>query len=204
MPDDQSDTPAQRHKGFQPLSLFLGPTKYVIVPDPCTIRQRLRSSSRICLNVGGTRHEVLWKTIEHPPESRLGRLRRCRSNEDLLELCDDYDLDAMEFYFDRHPVCFSIVLNYYRTGKLHLVDDLCVLALGVELAYWDVNELCLESCCQLRYFQRKEQVFDEMRKDEENTLKPEEEDFGEGCCAKGRQKIWNLMEKPQTSMAARV
>lgn len=177
-------------------------------PDPLLVRHRLWATARLVLNVGGARHEVLWATIEGRATSwgggRLGRLRKCRSHEDLMALCDDFDLDSMEFYFDRHPVCFAVVLNYYRTGKLHLVDDLCVMALAQELRYWEVDELCLETCCQATYFARKDKLSDEMRKDEENDKKEDVEDFGTGCWSTGRKRLWQLMEKPQTSMAARV
>jgi len=175
--------------------------------DAALVR-RLRSSRRVVLNVGGVRHETLWRTLERMPHSRLGRLRRCAAEGDSLSsLCDDFDPSTMEFFFDRHPRAFSSVLNFYRTGKLHLVDDICVLAFADDLEYWGVDELYLESCCQHRYHQRKENVFEEMRKEAESVRGQGgavDEDFGSGVCAKWQRRVWDLMEKPQTSMAARV
>jgi len=175
--------------------------------DPMLVR-RLRASRRVVLNVGGVRHETLWRTLERMPHSRLGRLRRCAAGGDsLTELCDDFDPATMEFFFDRHPRAFSSVLNFYRTGKLHLVDDICVLAFADDLEYWGVDELYLESCCQHRYHQRKENMVEEMRKEAESVRGQGvavDEDFGTGPCAKWRRPVWDLMEKPQTSMAARV
>lgn len=182
----------------------------IVTPDPLLVRHRMWTTARLVLNVGGARHEVLWATIEGRSvaaaggSGRLGRLRSCRSQEDLMAICDDFDLDSMEFYFDRHPVCFAVVLNYYRTGKLHLVDDLCVMVLAQELRYWEVDELCFEACCQATYFARQDKLLDEVRKDEENDAKKDVEDFGTGCWSTGRKRLWELMEKPQTSMAARV
>ena len=62
----------------------------------------------------------------------------------------------------------------------------------------------MESCCQHNYHNCKENVFEEMRKEEESLVFEEEEVFQEGICSKWRQKTWDLLEKPQTSMAARV
>jgi len=175
--------------------------------DTALVR-RLRASRRVLLNVGGVRHETLWRTLERMPHSRLGRLRRSAADgaDSLGTLCDDFDPATMEFFFDRHPRAFASVLNFYRTGKLHLVDDICVLAFADDLEYWGVDELYLESCCQHRYHQRKENVFEEMRKEAESVKQggAVDEDFGSGPCIRLRRRTWDLMEKPQTSMAARV
>lgn len=81
---------------------------------------------------------------------------------------------------------------------------MCVLSFSDDLEYWNIDELYLESCCQHKYHQRKEHVFEEMRKEADSLLEPAVEDFGNGYCAKWQQKLWDLLEKPQTSMAARV
>lgn len=192
------------------------------------------SSRRVVLNVGGTRHEVPWKTLARLPRSRLGRLAACRTRRELAALCDDYNLDSPtpEFFFDRYPRSFSSVLDFYRTGRLHVADEAgCVLAYGDDLSYWAVDELYMEACCQQRYQQRKEQVLDILRKELENlTLGGSDDDgggdgaaaasdgaavVGDGCdqnaaeaqvpvVAQWRRKVWDLMEKPQSSLSARV
>lgn len=186
------------------------------------IVSRLHGSKRALLNVGGVRHEVMWRALERLPRTRLGRLRQCTDAEDVLRLCDDFTLlddddggggggdataggsPAIEFFFDRHPKAFSSILNFYRTSKLHLIEDLCVLSFSDDLEYWGVDELYMESCCQHRYHQRKENIIEEMRKEAESLKERTVEYFGTGRCANIRSKVWNLLEKPQTSMAARV
>jgi hypothetical protein len=185
-------------------ALSLSSLQMGTVPDSNTIVRLKMMSKRVIINVGGVKHELMWKTMDRMPHTRLGKLKHCNTHDAIMELCDDYNIAEMEFFFDRHPRSFTSILNFYRTGKLHIVEEMCVMSFSDDLEYWGVDELYMESCCQHKYHQKKEAVYEEMRKEADCLLERVEEDFGNGYCSKWRQKTWDLLEKPQTSTAARV
>ena len=102
------------------------------------------NSRRVTLNVGGKNFEILWATLKKHPQTRLGRLAFAKTNAEILACCDSYSLVENVYFFDVHHRSFMSILNFYRLGKLHLVDDMCALAFKNDLEYWEIDEENME------------------------------------------------------------
>ncbi|XP_005430355.1 potassium voltage-gated channel subfamily V member 1 [Geospiza fortis] len=168
------------------------------------------------INVGGSRFVMSQQTLSCYPDTRLGKLAVVVSAardvaSGLLELCDDANLVENEYFFDRSSQAFHYILNYYQTGRLHVMEQLCALSFLQEIQYWvnDKTSICLFKISWGlflgRYFRRKElsEALDIKKDAEELDAQDEEEDFSGSLCPNVRQKLWELLEKPGSSAAAR-
>ena len=59
--------------------------------------------------------------------------------KEIGELCDEFTLKTGFFFFNRDPASFGSIINYYRTGALHLPTGVCVREFQEELIYWGLN-----------------------------------------------------------------
>lgn len=171
------------------------------------------------LNVGGFKQKVSRSVLQRFPHTRLARLLPCSSESAILELCDDYSATEHEFYFDRNPRFFRYVLNFYHTGKIHLMEELCVFSFSQELEYWGIKELYLDSCCSNKFHEQKEcdkehdwdqnedeqlqESFDSSMEDL-SELEKDLEKFEGTWCAEKRKQLWLRLENPGHSLTAKM
>ncbi|XP_041717123.1 potassium voltage-gated channel subfamily S member 3-like [Coregonus clupeaformis] len=174
---------------------------------------------QVYLNVGGVRHEMAEETLLRFPHTRLGRLLRCRSEEAILELCDDYSPTEREYYFDRNPHIFISVINFYRTGRIHMMEEVCVFSFSHEIEYWGIQELHLGECCSNWFQERKGYIEDhDWDIESDDTLPPsfnssfEElsaldkdlEKFKGAWCAEVRSYVWIRLADPGHSLSSKI
>ncbi|XP_037550654.1 potassium voltage-gated channel subfamily S member 3a [Nematolebias whitei] len=174
-------------------------------PDDCFIK----------VNVGGFRQRLNHTVLRRFPQTRLCRLLCCSSKEAVLELCDDFSPSDMEYYFDRSPSFFCYILNFYLTGKIHLMDGLCVVSFVQEIEYWGIKERHLDLCCSSRFLELMEQTWDQRSDDQQlqssgssaeelTALEDHMETFEGSCCAEVRRRVWIRLEDPGFSTSAKV
>lgn len=163
------------------------------------------------INVGGLRYQLPWTTLEDFPLSRLGQLHLCSTFDEIMGICDDYDVAHNEFFFDRSPCAFRTILTYLRAGKLRSLREMCALSFREELVYWGVPEERLEWCCRRRLLQRMEEFEAMERAEEEELLEDQlDSDSGQGeratesrinrCMARLR----DMVERPHSGLPGKI
>ncbi|XP_048451941.1 potassium voltage-gated channel subfamily V member 1 [Rhincodon typus] len=155
------------------------------------------------INVGGSRFILSPETLLSYPETRLGKLAMSEQDS-VLELCDDANFVDNEYFFDRSSQTFKYIINYYKTGRLHVNEELCAMSFLQEIEYWGIDEFNIDICCRDKYYRRKEinEALD-IKQDAE-LIQNEEEDFSGVICENLRQKLWVMMEKPDSSILAKI
>ncbi|XP_061590668.1 potassium voltage-gated channel subfamily G member 1 [Cololabis saira] len=163
------------------------------------------------INVGGLRYQLPWSTLEDFPLSRLGRLRLCSSFDEIMRICDDYDVTHNEYFFDRSPGAFRTILTFLRAGKLRSLRDMCALSFREELLYWGVPEEKLEWCCRRRLLQRVEELEAMEREEEEEELLEDlldsesgPREHPESRCSWCMRKLRDMVEKPQSGLPGKI
>ena len=126
---------------------------------------------------------------------------RATNIEDILQHCEEFTPGCPpEYFFDRNPDRFPVVLNMYRIEALHMSRSGCPLVFQKELEYWMIDEDEMEPCCSIRYYE--EIVVCQNEKEEDNDIKEKaieqakDEDFGQTKLGKLRYFIWTTLEYP--------
>ena len=92
-----------------PRSLSIAHGKFSLAPGRS-------ANNRVIINVGGLRYETFKSTLRSIPDTRLSWITEAGQGHN-----PDYDPCTGEYFFDRHPGIFNMILNYYRTGQSQAV-----------------------------------------------------------------------------------
>ncbi|XP_048843223.1 potassium voltage-gated channel subfamily G member 3 isoform X8 [Brienomyrus brachyistius] len=162
----------------------------------------MKFGNSVCiLNVGGTKYAFPRDVIKDFPLRRVSRLHSCASEKEVLEVCDDYDRESNEFFFDRHSEAFVFIMLYVKSGKLRFVPRMCELSFYNEMVYWGLESSHLEYCCQRRLDDRMSDSFTYFS---EEDIKPEEDLETVGGSARWLERMRRTFEEPTSSVAAQI
>ena len=173
--------------------------------SPVDRGQTKKHTERVTINVGGQSFVTLQKTLERVPNSRLAQLNK-----------DDhhYDEKRDEYYFDRSPRLFELIMNFYRTGELHLPACICGPSMKTELLYWGIDEASISTCCWRNYkrHDHEQETLKDLKRvldtvtDDENEEQFVSSQKSEELCKRPWwiKKLWRFLDRPQSSKAAQV
>ena len=168
-------------------------------------------SKRAIFNIRGIKYEIPLNSLDKLPNSRLGKIKTAiesitdNDKNPFDDLCDDYDTKANEFYFNRDPYIFNMILNYYSSDKLHIENGHCPYLFSDELAYWKLDEFSLNDCCDNKHWKEKESIDSSLQNEKEILIKYNKRDrFGNYLFPRLRERIWIFLEEPDSSWYARV
>ncbi|XP_069330274.1 potassium voltage-gated channel subfamily V member 2 [Eulemur rufifrons] len=164
--------------------------------------------STLNVNVGGQSYQLDYCELVGYPKTRLGRLATSTSRSRQLSLCDDYEAQTDEYFFDRDPAVFQLVYNFYISGVLLVLDGLCPRSFLEELGYWGVRLKYTPRCCRICFEERRDELSDQLKIQRELRAQAQAEEAEElfrdmRFYGPQRRRLWNLMEKPFSSVAAK-
>ncbi|KAI4875584.1 hypothetical protein NFI96_006117 [Prochilodus magdalenae] len=162
--------------------------------------------AEMVVNIGGVKQVLHADVLKRYPDTRLGELASvsARGPDEVAELCDDYDPGNGEFFFDRDPDAFRCIVEVYYYGEVHMKRGMCPVCFMQEMEFWRVDAELLDECCQSCVSEARdelEEISEKVRTMLERT--EEEGDAGSSRRERCRAFLWKLLEKPESSLAAR-
>ena len=157
-------------------------------------KPKKRKPSELMLNVGGMYFETDMATFRRRRNTKLAKLNKSS---------EFYVADKDEYFFDRDPIIFRSVLDFYRYDELHFPHNICGAVVRRELEYWGINEKFVAPCCW---------QFFKSCSDNDMTVDLLYEEFDDFSRAEyilsSRARlfgwIWDFLEDPASSLPAKV
>ncbi|XP_070206113.1 potassium voltage-gated channel protein Shaw-like [Littorina saxatilis] len=154
----------------------------------------------VIFNVGGQTFETYRSTLKRFKNSFFADDDKMRA----------YFRPAQgDYFFDRDPTAFGAVLNYLRTGDLHVPTTMCGPALQAELEFWSIDELDIERCCWTQYntWKTQSRSLEKLEYDRKfSTTQNQEKQRlnSDNCWERKKAKLWQFLQDPGSSRAAKV
>ncbi|XP_016127475.1 potassium voltage-gated channel subfamily V member 2 isoform X1 [Sinocyclocheilus grahami] len=166
-----------------------------------------RHSTVINVNVGGKLFTIPKHLATRYPKTRIGSLALCRDPVKQLTLCDDYCVLTNEFFFDRDPTFFHYIFHFYCSNVLWVMESLCPVNFEEEMKFWGLHLRDTPRCCRILYGEKLDEIRDQLKVNKElmAEIEPQHDEEGFKTMIFGgiRKMLWDLMENPYSSMAAK-
>lgn len=166
-----------------------------------------RQHQHINVNIGGKLFHIPKRCALKYPQTRIGSLALCSDKTKLLMLCDDYSVRKNEFFFDRDPYFFHHIFNFYTTGVLWIIREMCPINFEEEIAYWGLNLKDTPLCCWMVFQEKADELRDNLKVERELLAEIETKydnaRFKDMMFGNMRKNLWNIVENPYSSILAK-
>ncbi|XP_070976390.1 potassium voltage-gated channel subfamily V member 2-like [Oncorhynchus clarkii lewisi] len=168
-----------------------------------------RQSNIVTINVGGRVFHIPIHLVLRYPKTRIGSLALCTDPVKRMTLCDDYSVRKNEFFFDRDPTFFHYIFHFYCSNVMWVMESLCPLNFEEEMNFWGLRMRDTPRCCRMLFEEKVDEIKDGLKVNQEliDEIKPahrdEEAMFKTMFLGGFRKALWDLMENPYSSLAAK-
>lgn len=166
-----------------------------------------RISNIVNLNIGGKVFHIPKHLVLKYPKSRIGVLALCEDPVKRLTLCDDYNVQNDEFFFDRDPMFFHYIFHFYCSNVLWVMDSLCPINFEEEMSFWGLRLKDTPRCCRILFEEKVDDIRDKLKVNQEliDEIKHHQDDecYETMFLGNVRKMLWDLMENPYSSLAAK-
>ncbi|KAK3704733.1 hypothetical protein QZH41_001087 [Actinostola sp. cb2023] len=157
-----------------------------------TVYYHTMASERITINVGGRKFMVKENDFDKFPYSLL-----CN-----LKTGNFYDKVKKEYFFDRDPDAFRYILEYCRTGRLHVSDEECFSGLLDEMEFFRIptEDVYPSTCCEEECSFNLQQIIDKHHPSDADS----DQDLNCYQIPTTREKVWRFFSEEESSTAASI
>lgn len=145
----------------------------------------------IIFNIIGTKFCVKKQLFINYPKSLLHKLVDEKLTGNLRLPSCICKISDNEFYVERSPDLFKIIILYCINNKLHVPSYVCSDEVTEEFHFWNIKYEKICSNCASHHYDPSERLSDDGR--EKQTEK------GEETC---RNKLWKVLDDPRSSTFA--
>ncbi|XP_068745305.1 potassium voltage-gated channel protein Shal-like [Montipora capricornis] len=173
--------------------ILLNSAQMLVSPSILSL-QNLNATNvnRIVVNVGGTKYEIAKKNLEKFPDTLLGSERKKYF----------FDKKRMEYFFDRDPVIFKNIAEFYRVGSFHVssTSTACMEAVLDELTFFGIPQHMVSDCCCEHIIMGDEEL--EKKRKEMEAI--ESKQAREYMLWTPREKLWEFLTNTKSSKVSAI
>ncbi|KAI1719914.1 ion transport protein [Ditylenchus destructor] len=154
------------------------------------------SANLLRLNIGGTTYMLLVDAILRADQSSFLAKFVQFNHIARLKVADGYLPREDAYFFQRSPLAFDPIFQYYATGVVHRPPEMCPIALAAELEFWRISPQSIGSCCAEDIAPLPKLILDEDENVDDTT-------FEKLMCGQLRRRMWTFLERPGSSFQAK-